>query len=194
MNNDHVTNNFDARYIGISDLLFIKISQLSHLRDAGVFLTLVKISGITKFLEMQATEFGNSLAVEEEQDSKNGKESIGHTAKEKIVKDGGEPTYVSGNAAISFSEITVCPIVANAAKALYERIIAVYNCYKSLRKALIEHLVSFYRTISHYVFGNHNICGSWCQYKYPIRQRHRSLCHGRDLDVYDLKAELEQVW
>lgn len=142
---------------------------------------------------MQATELGNSLAVEVKQDSKDEKESIDHTANEKITKDGGDATHFSRNTAISFSEITVCPIVAKAMKAVYEHMIAVYNCYKSLRKALIEHLVLFCSTIPHYLLGNHSICGSWCQYKYPITQKHRSLYYGKDLDGYDLKAELEQV-
>lgn len=139
---------------------------------------------------MQATALGNSLAVEVKQDSKNEKESIDHTANEKITKDGG---HVSRNTAISSSEITVCPIVAKAMKALYEHMIAVYNSYESLRKALIEHLVSFCRAIPHYVLGNHSICGSWCLYKYPIMQKHRSLYYGKDLDGYDFKAELEQA-
>lgn len=139
---------------------------------------------------MQATALGNSLAVEVKQDSKNEKESIGRTANEKITKDGG---HVSRNTAFSSSEITICPIVAKAMKALYEHMIAVYNSYVSLRKALIEHLVSFCRAIPHYVLGNHSICGSWCLYKYPIMQKHRSLYYGKDLDGYDFKAELEQV-
>ncbi|XP_067052356.1 kinesin-like protein KIFC3 isoform X2 [Acropora muricata] len=139
---------------------------------------------------MQATALGNSLAVEVKQDSKNEKESTDHTANEKITKDGG---HVSRKTAISSSEITVCPIVAKAMKALYEHMIAVYNSYVSLRKALIEHLVSFCRAIPHYVLGNHSICGSWCLYKYPIMQKHRSLYYGKDLDGYDFKAELEQA-
>jgi len=139
---------------------------------------------------MQATALGNSLAVEVKQDSKNEKESIDHTANEKITKDG---DHVSRNTAISSSEITVCPIVAKAMKALYEHMIAVYNSYESLRKALIGHLVSFCRAIPHYVLGNHSICGSWCLYKYPIMQKHRSLYYGKDLDGYDFKAELEQA-
>ncbi|XP_068692900.1 kinesin-like protein KIFC3 isoform X1 [Montipora foliosa] len=129
----------------------------------------------------------------EEDRDKKGEKKPSECPPDNIVKDGVETTTISLIHEHTCKEIGVSCPVRCALKALYERLDRLFNCFKSLREALGEDFVIICKVMSHYAFGIHSICGTWCQYRVLETQRQQSLYYGKDLDGDKLKAVLEQL-